>query len=177
MRQEHLVAAKVFHFLFDHIDHDRLVVFCPDGEAAKRGAREGILDDPSVPDLSFFFLGGTRPLTVEVKIVEKDSVKFCGDSEPRSWHANGLGKHKPLLWLGADEGQTTFFLWDHTDFEVELSRLVGCGRTSGGSKKTLTLKLPAARQTFEQPAELADALLAWVRKQPGIYPRARGQNL
>jgi len=176
MRQEHLVAAKVFHFLFDHIDHDRLVVFCPDGEAAKRGVREGILEDQSVPDLWFYFLGGTRPLAVEVKIVEKDKLKFCGDGEPRAWHADGQGKHKPLWWLGADETQTTFFLWEHADFEEDLSGLVGCGRTSGGRKKTLTLKLPAARQTFEQPAELAAALLAWARKQSGIYPRARGQK-
>jgi len=176
MRQEHLVAAKVFHFLFDHIDHDRLVVFCPDGEAAKRGVREGILEDPSVPDLYFFLIGGTQPLSVEVKVVEKNRVKFCGDIEPRAWHADGPGRHKPLLWLGADETQTTFFLWGHSDFEAGLSGLVGRGRTSGGHKKTLTLDLPATRQSFEQPAELAAALLAWARKQPGLYPRARGQK-
>ena len=177
MRRQHLVLAKVVHFLFDQIDYDRLVVFCPDGEAAKRDAREGILEDPSVADLSFFFLGGTRPLAGEVKIVEQDRVKFCGDTEPRAWHSNRRGKHKPLLWLGANEALTAFFLWDDSNFEAGRSCLVGCGRTSGGRKKTLTLRLPKTRQTFGQPAKLADALLAWTRKQPGLYPQARGQKL
>ena len=176
MRQEHLVAAKIFHYLFDYIDQDRHVIFCPDGEAAKRGVREGILRDPAVPDLYFFFHDGLNPLAAEVKIVEKNRVKFCGDAEPRAWHVDGAGNHKPMLWIGADEAQTTFFLWEHSDFEAGLSSLVGRGLTSGGRKKTLMLDLPATQQAFEKPAELAAALLAWARKQPGLYPQAKARG-
>jgi hypothetical protein len=172
MRQEHLLAAKVFHYLYDHIDHDRLVLFCPDGEAAKRGVREGILEDATVPDLSFFFLGGDKPLTAEVKIVEKDRIKFCGDSEPNAWHTGGFGQHKPMLWIGANEQQTEFYLWEHAIFASDLGGLAGCGVTSGGRKKTLMLDLPSALETYNQPAALADALLGWARKQPGLYPPA-----
>jgi hypothetical protein len=169
IRMEHLVAAKLFHFLYDCIDHDRTVWFCPDGSAARNSVRHGVMIDDVLPDLIFYFIGGTEPFLAEVKIVERNRVSFCGDGQPEAWHANGHGAHKPMMWVGANNDQSKWYLWENADFSDALTALCGRGLTTGNNKKTLKAPIPDTHQVFDNPRETADAMIAWASANRSLY--------
>jgi hypothetical protein len=163
MRQEHKFCADVYHLLYGHIDHSRPLYFCLDSAAAKVGVRQKILPDCGIPDFYFYLTGGKKAVTLEAKIVENGKVKFCGDSEPRYWHASGDGANKPVLWIGTDLLFKTSFFWTHVPFDAMLSKLVDRGKTENGRRKTLTVSLPKDVVTFATLSELVAHVLCWLR--------------
>ncbi len=70
MKQEHRFCAEVYHRLHDQIDHDKRVLFCLDGAAAREAAKSGVVECATIPDLCFTFEGAD---------VHVDAAAFEGD--------------------------------------------------------------------------------------------------
>jgi len=171
MRQEHLIAARLFHHLYGHIDHSQRVIFCLDGMAAKRGVNQDILEDPNIPDFHWTFNGGAVAFSAEVKIVDSQNrVRFCGDGQPRSWGTGGTAAVKPHLWIGANEDMNKYFIWKHKKFEENLSFFAESEWTDAGNKRVLNIQIPDDHLCFNEPAEASVEIIRWARQVEGMYP-------
>lgn len=115
MRQEHRFCADVYHKLHGLIDHNRRVLFCLDGAAAREAAKSGEVECPTMPDLCFTFAGAEQEIRIEAKIVERRRVKLGADQRS-AWWRSGTGMAMPHLWIGADEALSCFWMWDHEGF-------------------------------------------------------------
>lgn len=121
MRQEHRFCAEVYHRLHGQIDHDKRVLFCLDGAAAREAAKSGDVECATMPDLCFTFVGAPGEIRIEAKIVKRRRVKLGADQR-KAWCRGGSGKAVPHLWIGADEALTQFWLWDHEGFCAKIAQ-------------------------------------------------------
>ena len=122
MKQEHLFVAELYRYLAPSADARRKVYLSLDGEAAKKGRRDGEFLDADVPDLWFTLLGDTEPVLLEAKIMNPDGTVTLGQGQLFAWRSEGNGKHKPTAWVTADESFTEFGYWKHEDFLAALDQ-------------------------------------------------------
>lgn len=121
MRQEHRFCAEVYHRLHSLMDHEKRVLFCLDGAAAKEAAKVGEVECATMPDLCFTFVGAAREIRIEAKIMERRRVQL-GFDQRTAWSSGGTGKAPPHLWISADESLTQFWLWDHEGFCTKIAQ-------------------------------------------------------
>lgn len=162
MRQEHRFCAEVYHRLHGLIDHNRRVLFCLDGAAARQAVKLGEVECATMPDLCFTFTGAMPEIRIEAKIVHRRRVKLVADQR-LAWCRGGTGKAVPHLWIGADELLSCFWVWDHEGFSAKIEE--------HQNSKGPILVFPA--RTAPDPCainELVERIVAWATEH-GFKPK------
>lgn len=171
MKQESRFVAELYRYLAPFIDTAKPLYISLDGIAARVGVSGNVFTDPDVPDLWFTLVGDPGLTLLEAKVLNADRSVTVNQAQLTAWRSTGLGQHRPIAWVAADEALTAFFYWSHADF---LARLDASNTTVSYPK----LRMPDSRIEFPEVRQLALHVLRFAQPQaqqpssPGAGPAA-----
>ena len=120
MKQEHRFVADLYRYLAPFITDEKPFYLSLDGEAAKKGVKEGLFKDADIPDLWFTLLSEESPILIEAKILATNSSIRVNKRQLEAWRTTGKGNHKPYAWVAAKSDLNEFYYWPHNDFLKKL---------------------------------------------------------
>ena len=165
MRQEHRFCAEVYHRLYGLIDHDKRVLFCLDGAAARQAAINHEVECSTMPDLCFRFVGAANEIRIEAKIMDRRRVKL-GAGQREAWGLGGNGQAVPNLWIGIDEKFANCWMWEQEGQERFNARIAG---HAGANDHILVFEYQEAPQPCTLD-ELVKRIIAWAVEH-GFKPK------
>ncbi len=121
MKQENRFVAQLFHFLAPFVDMEKDLFICVDGGAATHHAQleSSVLQDPDVPDLWFSLVGRGRPVGIEAKVIENDSISVR-QGQLQAWKTGGGGAYQPDFWVATNRDVSEFYAWHHDKLRARL---------------------------------------------------------
>ena len=145
MKQELLFCAELYRILSPFIDRSKPILFALDGAAAKSAYAKGNLKDPSIPDMCFQFIGNSKEIRIEAKVLDGDR-HWLSPNQAKAWGPGGDGKLKPMEWVATDRSFDTFYSWSQAQFRSAFG---------SGPNKTNQILAPEKRIQHKTIEELA----------------------
>lgn len=105
MSLENKFAAEMYHRLYPWIDHNVDVKFCLDDGGKSKSA---------TPDLCFSFLGGSKPMRIEFKMMHTNGKVRVFKKQFQTWNGQN-NQDAPYLWIAKRIEAEEYFLWPHSN--------------------------------------------------------------